>query len=356
MAVTLKDIADRAGVSPITVSYALRDRGRLSPETRKNVRQIAKQLGYRANTSARAMREGRFGCVSLILGPGFELGGMPGGLLTGIDEQLARRDMHVTICHAKSPDGTHHLGTSELKPKAVQQSMVDGHFIDLDGRDPEWAKNFEDEQLPMIWLRAKRSHDCVYVDEEQGGYDATKVLIELGHRRIGCVYGPSDVLAVEQRIRGYRRAMKDAGLGSEELVFPPESGPGQPSESATFSSSRYLSNTAARKVIATQWLAREDRPTAIFGVWCNDADIILGSALPMGLVPPRDLSIITVHDKVVNYGFPITTCMFHMTRLGTAAGEMMLAKLDHPDIKLPARVEAHQLYEATTTGPPPMSS
>ncbi|MEM1445692.1 MAG: LacI family DNA-binding transcriptional regulator [Planctomycetota bacterium] len=102
--ISLQDIADQVRVTPRTVSRVLS--GEYVPTQPKavrraeRIRELAQQMGYRTNTSARAMRTGRFGAVSLVLKPSAELGVLPGGLLSGIDLRLSQQDIHLTVCHA----------------------------------------------------------------------------------------------------------------------------------------------------------------------------------------------------------------------------------------------------------------
>ena len=97
---TIKDIARHTGLSVPTIGNVLgRSGGRYSAQTRARVMKAARELGYRPNASARAMRRGRIGCAALVLSRSHQQthSYIPAGLLDGIDDELARHDMHLTI-------------------------------------------------------------------------------------------------------------------------------------------------------------------------------------------------------------------------------------------------------------------
>src|SRR2546421_5430565 len=100
MSVTIKEIARRTGMSIPTVGNILgRSADRYSAKTQQRIRQAAQELGYKPNSSARAMRQGRFGCAALVLSRSKQQthSHIPAGLLDGLDDALARHDMHLTV-------------------------------------------------------------------------------------------------------------------------------------------------------------------------------------------------------------------------------------------------------------------
>src|SRR4051812_17594670 len=100
MTVTIKEIAERTGLSVPTVGHVLgRGGGRYSAETRRRVMEAAREMGYRPNLSARAMRRGRTGSAALILSRTRELthSHIPLGLLDGLESELAENDMYLAV-------------------------------------------------------------------------------------------------------------------------------------------------------------------------------------------------------------------------------------------------------------------
>ncbi|MEM6551372.1 MAG: LacI family DNA-binding transcriptional regulator [Planctomycetota bacterium] len=348
MRITMKDIAEDCGVSRATVNQILGGHGhRFSDKTCKLVNDTAKRLGFRVNASARAIRTGKFNCVSLVLSEADQLGVIPRGLLTGIDQRMAERGKHLMVCHAPSqpdPAGETTTGLSTL----MSQAMVDGHLIDAAFRQPAPFTELGEDGMPVIWLRCEREADCVYTDEHQAGYLATEHLLRFGHTRISVVHGRSDAVFLHQRLAGYRQAMTDAGLTPHVWKFPDPLHADYPKQQEG-----QIDMYGQRLTDARAWLStREHRPTACFAASSGDALGIQAGALQSGLALPRDLSLITVDDFFVNQGFPITTVFTNMTRLGRQAGEMMLTKLDHPKRSLKPVVQQYKIVEGLTTGPP----
>src|SRR5690349_18023437 len=100
MSVTIKEIAQHTGLSIPTVGNVLgRSAGRYSQATRQRVMKAAQELGYRPNSSARAMRSGKIGCAALVLSRSHPsiLSHIPLGLLDGLDDELAQHNMHLTV-------------------------------------------------------------------------------------------------------------------------------------------------------------------------------------------------------------------------------------------------------------------
>lgn len=312
MPVTLKDIAQRSGVSLITESYALNGKGRISKATRKQVQAVAEEMGYRVNASARAMRDGRFGAVSLILAPSAELGTLPAGLLSGIDQRLDENGVHLTTCHADifadAAAGQRH--------KVIDQSLVDGHMVDLANKPFDRDADVT-HGLPAIWLRCRRDHDCIYTDERGAGRDATRHLLERGHTRIAAAHGPTMEPAGHDRLAGYEDAMREAGLTPRFLVFDDPGRHEQTTEEpGSGMAQSVIQGIGTRMPQAQAWFATEDRPTAVLGIWQTDAMLVQAGVMRAGLSLPDDVALVAIADYFLNYGFPITTCCVHMTKFG----------------------------------------
>ncbi|MEM1026716.1 MAG: LacI family DNA-binding transcriptional regulator [Planctomycetota bacterium] len=360
----MNDIADACGCSRATVNHILLGHGdRFAPATRRRVMDTAARLGYRVNSSARAIKTGRFDCVSLILGPRVELGTVPMGLLTGMEERFARRGIHLTLCHAFRSNGPRSpkvAGKNESEPAAVgvpkiiQQSIVDGHLViaarfDRSELVPDWVDKLDQGPLPVVKLGVKRKYDCAYVDDEQGGFAATHHLIELGHRDIACVGGHTKAQAAIDRRAGYARAMASAGLEPRYLTFDI---PSKPKNTNPLLHDEMI-QSVERLAQCTEWLKNKaSRPTAMFGVWATDALSIQTAAHRLQIDLPSDLSLIAVHDYFVGLGSPIATYCVNSTPLGRKAAEMMMTKLDQPGEKLSPAVQPYQFAGGLTAGPP----
>src|SRR4051794_9665958 len=125
---TIKQIALRTGLSIPTVGNILsRADQRYSAETRRRVTQAALELGYRPNSSARAVRQGRFGCAALVLGRERQRtrSALPQYLIDGLDDELSGHDMHLTVSRLSDQD----LCREEFIPKVLRQHTADGMIV-----------------------------------------------------------------------------------------------------------------------------------------------------------------------------------------------------------------------------------
>src|SRR4051794_20332710 len=128
MSVTIKEIARRTGLSVPTVGNVLgRSASRYSAETRQRVLAAAQAMGYRPNSSARAMRQGRTGAAALVLSRSHQSSHshIPAGLLDGIDDELATRGMHLTVSRLTDEE----LSSDDILPKVLREYLADGMIV-----------------------------------------------------------------------------------------------------------------------------------------------------------------------------------------------------------------------------------
>jgi LacI family transcriptional regulator len=178
--------------------------------------------------------------------------------------------------------------------------------------------------------------DSVMTANERGGWLATRHLIELGHRRIGCIAGPSDVTPSAERGTGHRQALREVALPvKEELIirgdFQYESG-----------------YQAARRL-----LSMDDPPTAIFA--CNDLMAIgaISAAVELGRQVPADLSVVGFDDvPLASFANPaLTTVIQPKHEIGVVAATMLLERMQDPDRPPRRRMLDTELVVRKSTAP-----
>jgi LacI family transcriptional regulator len=208
--VTLKQVAEAAGVSLATASYALSNGGSVGQETRERVKAVAQQLGYRPNVYAKAMRTGRSGALGLVL-PDLTNPFFP-PLAQSIIVSAREAEFDVLLVDT--------LGSKQAERQSIESLVrrgVDGLvWFPIDDAMP---KGLSLRATPTVVLdRTLEGLDCVVADCESGGRMAAELLLEAGHRRIGIVAGPGTVLSARQRLQGARQAM----LATQSLVWEVE--------------------------------------------------------------------------------------------------------------------------------------
>src|SRR3982751_6196015 len=182
--ITLQDIASHVGVDRSTVSRVLSNKaaeGGISIELANRIILKARELNYIPNTSARAIRMGRFNCAALLMSTDSGRSYLPSRLLDGIHDGLAASDLHLTV--AKVPDEK--LNSEDYVPKILRTLMSDGLLVNYTHHLPEHLVEIvEQRQLPAVWINSKQPHDAIYPNNRRGAMLATERLLNLGHKKI----------------------------------------------------------------------------------------------------------------------------------------------------------------------------
>lgn len=323
--VTIRQIAQKLGVSPMTVSYALRGRGRIGRSTRERVLQVANEMGYRPNSSARATRTGRFGCVGLLICSDSHFSYMPQAMLWGIQKTLEENDIHLTL--ASLP--VNQPVTPSLLPKILREGMVDGMLINYSHQiPPTILEAVATCRIPAVWMNCKLSSDCVYPDDRGAARQITQEMLARGHRRIAYMDNHHAKLAKDvdrhysefDRLAGYSESISSAGM-PPQIVQPPDD----------------LSD-AEKTIFLRKWLEQEPRPTGVITYRTTTARLVAMAAAASGLRVPQDLEIATFSDwQDEDHGMGLRTCQIPFYEMGCKSVQMLLSKIARPSVPLPAQ-------------------
>lgn len=276
---TIRDVAGRANVSIATVSLVLNNReARISPETRTRVMDAVKELDYRSNQLAVSMITKRSHILGLIIPDSSNM--FFAELSRAITDEAREREYAVIY---GSSDNSAREDLSYLRMFADHQ--VDGIIMSRSAPNGDVDKDatlryLKRMQVPFILVdRVVEGSDCqsVVLNHRQGGYLATKHLLELGHRRIGCFTGPSDLDSSNLRLEGYQKALAEA-----EIVYD---------KNLIFQGDYQLGNEAQA---LTQFL--EQQASAIFSFNDMMAVGLYREMAKRGLSVPEDISIVGFDD------------------------------------------------------------
>jgi LacI family transcriptional regulator len=341
---TIQEIADAAGVSAMTVSRVLNTdvvyRRPTFATRASKIRNIAKQMGYRPNASAQAVRSGRFDSIALLLGSNPIFSMMPEGLMPGIQAEIDARDLHLVVGSLSDE-----VLTSEREvPKLLRRLTSDGLLVNYNANiPPEMVRLIHSYRLPSVWINSKHEADCVYPDDYGAGAAATRRLLELGHQKIVFVsFGndtpPAHYSAVD-RFEAYSQVMREAGLQPRRVGHPLVWDRGE-----IVSSMRELFQSA-------------DRPTAAIAYNDIDARATLVGAWRAGLEVPRDLSVITFHGGLLDdLGVKIDLYKLPEYEMGRIAVSMLIEKIASPERPLPPRLMPFTWLAGRSIGPAPLTS
>ena len=302
---TIAEVADRAGVSPTTVSHVLSGNRPVADTTSRRVRQAIEELGYRPSSLARSLRLQRSQTIALIVpdiaNPFYPV------LARGVDDELDGRYL-TFVC---STDGQRER---ELRFAAeARDRHVDGVIIAAFGLTGDDAETLIDAGVPVVGLgqhlRGRRM-DAVFTDDEHGGREATRHLIERGHRRIGLISGPEGAGVL--RTTGHHRALTEAGLEidpSLEMVGD--------------------WHRAGGAAAMSRLLEMATPPTAVFAE--NDLMAIgaLDLARQRGVSVPGDVAIVGYDDIEAAQMTtpPLTTVVNPAYEAGRQAGRLLLDRM-----------------------------
>ena len=304
--VTLSDIAGAAGVSKATVSKVLNHRGGTSDDTRQRVEAVMRELGYIAITRERAPADNR--TVTVVFDDLVALYslGVLGGLVDGA--QALDVDLVTNVTASRR-------GTDVVLDRAwVRRLAAKGHsglIVVTTSVDAALVAACAQYDVPLVAVDAPNLVDASVVsigsNHWAGGMDATRHLLELGHRRIGFLGGDAAVPGLRERLAGYRESLAAAGVDFDpELV----------SETGMA--------TAAAAVPAM--LDLTDPPTAFFVTNDGDAMAVVRAVHLAGRRVPDDVSVVGYDDT---YSFVpsvthLTTVHTPMHEIGTLAIETVI--------------------------------
>ncbi|NBO20972.1 MAG: LacI family DNA-binding transcriptional regulator [Rhodobacteraceae bacterium] len=219
--VTLKVIAKHLGVSVTTVARALKDGHKIGPETVRLVRDTAAELGYERNIDGLRLRTGRTMTLMALLAthPDSELSdGNMSGLISGIHRRLDGTDYMLQAV----PYPVNQCPVSVLR-RVARQRLADGVFLDQVWVDDPRVAFLSGEGMPFVSLGRDQTaapHPFVAIDDELGAYQSTVALLSRGFRRIAVVEAAAHMAFVHDRVRGYQRALAEAGIAYDQgLVF-----------------------------------------------------------------------------------------------------------------------------------------
>lgn len=332
--VTIRSVANAAGVSVSTVSNVISGRHQqMSGETLERVRAAMADLSYQPNPVARSLVTRRTATIGLVMSDVRNPLYPP----VTVGAEAACRDAGYGLLLATAADPESELRAVELMyAKRVDALVV--FSVSFVGPENRRLEELQQRGFPIVpinrWLADESTLSAVWFDHEGGAYEATRHLIELGHRRIVHVTGPPNRLTAIDRRRGFETAMRGAGLlDGPDAVLEAD---------FTFTTG---------EVLAPALLDRE--PTAIFAGGDALAMGILRGVTRLGLRVPEDLALIGFgNPEFVRYTTPaMTTIDLPVSEAGQTAVELALRRLQHPEEREVRTLNTTLLVRESTAPP-----
>ena len=204
---TLKDVARLACVDVSTVSRALNNTSYVHPDTKAKIYAAAKELGYRPNVMAQALRQGRRHTIGVVV-PRLHLA-IFSEILQGIEAEARRLEYTTIVCVTDDDPKIEKDRLSRLR-----SGYVDGIIVAATGRNGRLLRDIQASGVAVLQLvrRQDPKISSIVGDYELCGYDAVKYLYGRGCRQIGMIDGAQHLAPYKLRFDGYKRAMTELGL------------------------------------------------------------------------------------------------------------------------------------------------
>lgn len=312
MPLTLDDIARKAGVSRATVSRVINGGENVREETRKQVMEVIQQINFQPNVAARSLAAGRTNVIGLVIPAGvsaifadpyFPL------LIQGVTTTCNARDYSVMLW----------LAEPEYERRMIRQvlhsGLLDGVLVSSMLLDDPIVRALHASNKPFILVGRHPFLDVNYIDVDNvnGAREATLHLLRLGYKKVATITGPQNMIAGQDRLEGYRRALKERGAPYRpELVAE-----GDFSETGGY--------TAMRKLIP-------QRPDAVFVATDVMAEGAMRALREAGLRVPQDVALVGYDDmpNAARMSPPLTTIRQPTQRMGALAVDALIDIIQNP--------------------------
>jgi len=307
--VTIKDIARELGISPSTVSKALKNHPDISVETRKRVGDLAKKLKYKPNAIALSLRSARTKTLGLVIPE--TVHHFFSSVISGIEDVAYDAGYNIMIFQSNESFNREVIATT-----ALLDARVEGILISLsrETRNYDHLNNILNNGVPMVMFDRVCDDiktDKVTVDDFEGAYNAVSHLIKAGCKRIAHLAGPPGLRITDLRRNGYLEALKDNRMEFDrDLVV-------------------YCDNFNQAQIRTKQLMNRINPPDAVFTVNDFTATGVIKSLHEMKIRIPEEVSVLGFSNGLISQVThpTLSTVDQHAYRMGQVSVELLLDRL-----------------------------
>lgn len=341
MAITIKDVAKRANVSPSTVSRVISDSDKISLETKKRVRQAMKDLGYHINLNARVLVQQSTKTIGIVLK--HSLSQTWNWINPFIPEAQQGISSH---CHQHQYSLAITTGSTEEEiyeevVKMVQGKRVDGIIVLYSKIEDKVVPFLIENNIPftVVGKPMQRRNEIMYVDNDNihAGEQATNFLINHNHRFIGFIGENPDFQVMRDRVNGYLKAAQDYNLPIDESYI------------------EYITVPEDTDYKVKKLLEKKNRPTALVISHDIQGMLVLKALKNIGLRVPEDISLITFNRTILTeFAIPsLTTIDTEAFQLGYEASKGVVELINNPDtfkrsVIIPTKIESRESHRKLT--------
>ncbi len=308
--ITIFDVAREANVSYSTVSRVINNKG-VSAEKRERVLRAMAELGYVANLQARRLAGGKSHIIGLLVHS--LTVEYFGEIARGVDDELAavQYDLMLYTTHRRK-------GRESAYVTRLTRNLVDGLLLVLPRNAEAYLETLRQRRFPHVLVDHQGvdfEAPSVGATNWQGGYDGTRYLIELGHRRIGFITGDMTIRCARDRLDGYKQALSDAGL---------------PIDPALICAGDFFQPRG--RLCANELLDLAQPPTAIFASNDVSAFGVMEAVRSRGLRIPDDVSVLGFDDipQAAQVHPALTTVRQPLAEMGRVAVQLLFTYIKEP--------------------------
>ena len=310
--VTIKDVANKAGVAVSTASMALNNKPEISSDTKQAVLKVARELGYHPTAAARALVDGKPSNLGILIPVRvdslFFSTGFFQKLIAGMNKAAKEGGNMISLQVVETREETERVITEAYRTKNVS-----GSIITHPTQEMPYLDAIEEFHYPVVFL-GEPPRDFPYVDNNnyEVAKQATEHMIDHGHERIAFLGGPKNLIATEARERGYRAALEEAGIElRSDLIWH----------------SRHAEQKAYQEIIDQ---AKNLGYTAICISVEEQMAGVYRALRDLGKSVPEDVALITIGDsQLAKHINPSMTALdLHTERLGYLAAKKLNALIN----------------------------
>ncbi|MGC5014109.1 LacI family DNA-binding transcriptional regulator [Streptosporangium sp. DT93] len=329
---TIAEIAERAAVSISTVSKVVNGRAEVALDTRVAIEKIIEEHGYRRQRK----RASRSAAIELVFHELEPASGYAMEIISGVEQVTRRHRLSLVLSQ---------LQGRQVADPAWFEGLVhrcpSGVIAVFSGFTAAQTEHLRKREIPLVLVdpTGEPSHEVpsVGAGNWSGGLTATRHLLELGHRRIAIITGPSSLLSARARLDGYRAAMDQAGVPVDPGLVRGDS---------------FVFEEGIEHALAL--LALPDPPTAIFGSNDGLAMGIYQAVARTGLRVPDDVSVIGFDDLTPSQWVspPLTTVHQPLKDMGMAGASMAVSLANGESLPQNRLILSTELIVRGSTAPP----
>ncbi len=215
--ITIKDIARILGISPSTVSRALKDHPDINSDTKKAVNELAEKLKYQPNAVALSLKNSRSNTIGIIIPEIVHY--FFSSVISGVEDVASQKGFTVIICQSNES-----YEREVANARTLLSHRVDGILVSISKETHLFDHfiNLQEGGIPLVFfdrIAPEITADQVIIDDFEASYKATRHLIETGRKRIAHFAGPQNLIIGRERLQGYQNALIESGLPVDERLI-----------------------------------------------------------------------------------------------------------------------------------------